>query len=215
MTARLPRHENLDKNEGKPVSRYAKSITEFLQKYWQDSVYENNYQESHKQAMRSNFPVCEHLFEQFHASRIFDDLLSVYVRHTHDKHWDINQFGAEFPAFLEAQYKSSKADDFPWQGLSAVANLEVALNQCYYGGLATDKNANLSVAKLPVTTTSEIHALVLLLKQLHPYMIICPRLIQGISDDNFDPGQHTFNVRFAHDRDTKIPRLTLYACTKR
>ncbi|MAZ88166.1 MAG: hypothetical protein CL693_11005 [Cellvibrionaceae bacterium] len=202
--------EKLNDMSTQAAGRYAEALADFLANHWQQSAYENNYQESHKQAIRTNFPVCAHLFEHFQAEPIFDELLTVYVRHTRERHWDINQFGASFPAFLSAQSQSSKAESYPWQTLSDIANIEATLIHYYYGGGEDNEQTNLLRSPSAGADTSETYALVQLLKQFHPYLLVSPQLLLELDDNNDEPNLHALRISFSQTGESKIPRLTLH-----
>jgi len=191
------------------TARYGEALAGFLTSHWPQSAYENNYQESHKQAIRTNFPICAHLFDHFQAGPIFEELLTAYVRHTREAHWDINQFGASFPTFLSAQIRSPKADSYPWQKLSDIAKIEATLVHYYYGG--PEDNAQTAPLPNPAEgcNTSEIYALVQLLKQFHPYLLVSPQLRQELDDNSYEPKLHPLNVSFSQSGDNKTLRLTL------
>ncbi|MGH1371829.1 MAG: HvfC/BufC family peptide modification chaperone [Cellvibrionaceae bacterium] len=156
-------------------NNYQQQLGKFLRHHWPQSVYENNYRESHRRALRQTYCTCALLFEQWQVDDLFDQLLVQFVAHTKADCWDINRYGKELPSFIEAQKTSVKADLFPWELLADVARLEFALTERYYG--APRQTLELELSQLQSLDIETYTLLMHRLQRQHPYVAFDPALL--------------------------------------
>lgn len=83
-------------------------------------VYQNNARETFRKALASSYPVVERLV----GDACFRTLTRLYAREHPSRSGDLQNFGARFPQFLDAQYGGSEFDY-----LGDVAKLEWAIEE--------------------------------------------------------------------------------------
>jgi hypothetical protein len=132
------------------------------------ACYRQNYLGGHSQALEKTFPFTRQLL----TSRAFAAVAKAYIANYPSEHWDINRYGEDFNELLAAQLYSSRADEFDWELISAVAKIEYTLCQLYYSNM----DSTLAIALLPfhlsALTVSSADDLCQGLLSYHPYIKI-------------------------------------------
>jgi hypothetical protein len=135
-------------------------------------AYRNNYLGIHAKAIANNFPATAALtgFECLAA------LSRAYVRHYPPEHWDINGYGAQFPALLAAQRQGGRAGSFNWCLVARVAQLEYGIIQAYYAD--EPPGGQIQTWILDADDALEVDpALIPLLQDHHPYSAFSENLL--------------------------------------
>jgi Putative DNA-binding domain len=198
---------------------YQQQIAVFLEQHWPHSVYENNYTEGHRLALRRNFTSCALLFSQWQADDVFNALLRSYVLNRPTAHWDINRYGAELPDFIIAQQRSPKGNQFPWPLLAEIAALEYALASCYYGNVELNCEQIIDLPELLAVDTEPLVQLMEIIQQQHPYTVFERSLmdpnssfIESIKRDRINPLRQ-LKLQFLASQPSAVPRLHLSPAT--
>lgn len=189
-------------------TRYRQQLDEFLLDHRPQSVYENNYRENHRLALRQTYRCCSLLCQQWQAENLFNGLLLQYISHTNCKQWDINLYGESLPSFIEAQQHSNKASLLPWELLADIARLEFALASCYYGKIRIDECFTLELFELRDIDCDTYAQLMSTLQKQHHYTVFDPQLT---ASSNRQVPCHQFLLSFKQSATVAIPRLHLSA----
>ncbi|MCG8314742.1 MAG: DNA-binding domain-containing protein [Pseudomonadales bacterium] len=108
---------------------YDEMLTDFVKvQLEQHEVYRSNHVGVHMDALQSHFPATQEVL----GDEVFSALALVYGDYVTDSGWDINLYGAEFCQLLAAQALSVKSQNYDWQAIAWLANLEYCLLQLYY-----------------------------------------------------------------------------------
>lgn len=137
---------------------------------FREQVYANNTLSVHAGALESIFPVTLSIL----GPANFKALARIYSQYYPADKWDINRYGDQFFLFLIEQRHGPKAEEYDWDCLGRIAQIEYAITDCYYA--EAHVQTDLKVLDAFTVKTSNYYPsnkqLMMLIKRFHPYVVM-------------------------------------------